>query len=36
MLARQSQLDGIIAGGEPITIAISSPFSRMMVEIGWV
>jgi hypothetical protein len=36
MLARQSQLDGIVGGGEPITIAISSPFFRTMVEIGWV
>jgi hypothetical protein len=36
MLARQSQLEGIVAGGEPITIAISSPFFRTMVEIGWV
>ena len=34
MLARQSQLEGIVAGGEPITIAISSPFFRTMVEIG--
>jgi hypothetical protein len=33
MLARQSQLEGIVAIGEPITIAISSPFFSTMVEI---
>jgi len=37
MLARQSQLDGMLAGGEPMTIAISSPFVSTIVAGGsWV
>ena len=37
MLARQSQLDGVLAGGEPMTIAISSPFVSTIVDGGsWV
>ena len=34
ILARQSQAAGMVAGGEPITSAISRPFVKAMVGMG--